>query len=230
MFATGIQAQDDTRDNEDERTLTRKGPNTKHYFNAEFGLSNYLKNGKFPDATNEIYTVKPFGSWSFGMTSLNRTRIAGPISIDWGANISWYNYKFQDATTRLIKDTDEAVFFTDTNGFSSYKRSKLTISYLNIFLIPMIVTDGSGKSKGFRIGAGPFAGYRIGSKTKTKFDNGKKNKDKVKSNFYLNNVRYGVRGQLGWGSTDLYFTYDMSTLFQENRGPELNPFNFGIIF
>ena len=56
--------------------------------------------------------------------------------------------------------------------------------------------------------------------------------DKVKThthdNFYLNNLRYGLRLQLGLRGTDIFFNYDMNDLFIENKGPKLNAFSFGI--
>jgi hypothetical protein len=60
--------------------------------------------------------------------------------------------------------------------------------------------------------------------------NGDKEKSREKNNFYLNNVRYGGRLLLGFGEVDFFINYDLNTLFAENRGPELNPFSFGINF
>ena len=75
-----------------------------------------------------------------------------------------------------------------------------------------------------------YAGYRIASYTKyvTKED-GDKEKDKDKDGFYLNNFRYGVRGQIGFRGIDIFFNYDLNELFADNRGPELNAFSFGVV-
>jgi len=84
--------------------------------------------------------------------------------------------------------------------------------------------------KGFRIGGGAYAGYRLWSRTKVKYtENGSKQKDRSTSNFYLNDFRYGVRGQIGIGGFDVFFMYDLNEMFQANSGgPVLSRYQFGI--
>ena len=60
-------------------------------------------------------------------------------------------------------------------------------------------------------------------------EDGDKEKDKDKDGFYLNNFRYGVRGQIGFRGIDIFFNYDLNELFADNRGPELNAFSFGVV-
>ena len=55
-------------------------------------------------------------------------------------------------------------------------------------------------------------------------------KDKDRDNLYLNNLRYGIRLQLGVRSTDFFFNYDLNELFATDKGPKLNAFGFGVIF
>ena len=82
--------------------------------------------------------------------------------------------------------------------------------------------------KGIRLGAGVYGGYRIWSRTKYVFNDGKA---KSTGNYQLNNLRYGIRGQLGFSGIDLFVEYDLSQVFQENRGaPELNRIQFGVTF
>ena len=223
----------------DENNEEKRRKSSKSFVNFDIGVNNYLQNGKFPDATDEQFTIKPFGSWYVALASVHRNTIAGPLYLETGGSLSWYNFKFQDAMTRLDKDTDQTLFIQDPNGFNEYIKSKLTVSYINVFLMPglHLGKDSKGRpawkhnqDKGVRIAVGPYAGYRIGSYTKVVFDNGAKQKDRTRNNYYLSNLRYGIRAQLGWNGTDLFFNYDMNTLFEEGKGPELNPFSFGIIF
>ena len=228
MVAASVQAQDDENDRDNERDRGRRS--SRHYVNVEFGLNNFLTpSGQFPDGNNEQYTLKPVGSYSFGLSTMNRSQIGGPIFVDWGLNLTWYRYSFQDPKTRIAKGADMVEFTVDPNNYTDYRRSLLRTTYVNAFLVPMIITEPRD-DESFRFGAGIYAGYRLGSKSKTVYDTEKKQKDKVKSNFYLNNFQYGIRAQVGWRSVDLFATYNMSTMFQENRGPELYPFGFGIIF
>lgn len=86
-------------------------------------------------------------------------------------------------------------------------------------------------SESFRIGLGPYAGYRIDSYTKLQYkEEGEKRRERNHDPFYLNNIRYGLRFQIGFRDTDLFFNYDMNELFASGKGPKLNAFSFGITF
>jgi hypothetical protein len=224
--------------------IERRTWGTRHAFNLEFGLTNWLENGKFPDANNAQYTIKPWGSWFVGLASTHKTSVGGPLFVEWGGNFTWFNWKFDDTETRITKEATETVFTTDNtvNGI----KSKLSASYINAHFVPMldfsygrrrVKTYEKGslrvtkyKRRGFRIGAGGYAGYRLGSHTRVVYkDGGDKEKDKENSNFFMNNFRYGIRGQIGYKGYDFFVNYDLNEVFSDNRGPSLNAISFGII-
>ena len=178
---------------------------------------------------------------------INRTHIRGPFNLEWGGGVSWYNFKFENADNRIDKTNTSTIFFTDQRDISSIK-SKLTATYLNVSLVPMLdfgrptrvytswrhgndfFEFDRKRKRGFRIGAGGYAGYRLASHSKIVYeDTGDKEKEKETSNFFLENFRYGIRGQLGFARVDLFVNYDMNELFSEGRGPELNALSFGFI-
>lgn len=207
-------------------------------FNFDLGTNNYVSDGKFPDRDDAAHAVRPWGSWYVAASSIQRTRVTKKIFLEWGLGISWYNFKFQDDNIMILKDDDGVTFVRD-NTYDSYKKSKLTASYVMASLIPVIdfgdnnrkprVWEGYGDS--FRIGIGPYVGYRLGSHSKIVYkDDGDLEKDKNRDSFYLNNLRYGARLQIGYRSTDLFFNYDINELFSAGKGPKLNAFSFGVIF
>jgi len=236
--------------NEDWNKRHRNHWNRRNYhsFNMDWGTNNYLSNGKFPDQTNEPYSVRPWGSWYVALNSVERTHVGGKLFLEWGLGVSWYNFKFQNDQTLLSKN-DNGVIFADDGRNLDFIKSKLTAAYLNASFVPVIdfgrggkkttVFDGSrvdfssrgNHSSSFRIGVGPYAGYRIDSYTKQVYkDQGEKHKERDHDNFYLNNIRYGMRVQMGFRDVDLFFNYDMNNLFVDNKGPKLNAFSFGVTF
>ena len=46
----------------------------------------------------------------------------------------------------------------------------------------------------------------------------------------MNNFRYGIRLQLGFKNTDLFFNYDLNPQFAKGKGQTLNAFSFGFSF
>ncbi len=211
---------------------------TRHSFNFDLGTNNYLENNKFPDAEGSLYTVRPWGSWYVGFNSVMRTRVSTKLFFEWSLGVSMYNFKFQEANT-VITETVNGVIFTEDPRDLSFVKSKLTASYVNASFIPMIDFGGDNRksrfwnshNSAFRIGAGPYVGYRLESHSKLVYkEEGDKEKEKNNDNFYLNNVRYGIRMQIGVRSADFFFNYDLNELFVANKGPKLNAFSFGVIF
>lgn len=213
-----------------------RGRRTRNSFNVDVGTNNFLSNGQFPDQNNSLYAVKPWGSWYIALNSIYRTRMANKFFLEWGGGVSWYNFKFQHSDVAMGKDNTGVLFNVDPRNFS-YNKSKLTAAFVNISVVPVLdfggnrrkpsFFDGRGAS-GFRIGLGPYASYLIDSYSKQVYNDRKK--EVHHDNYYLNNLRYGLRLQVGFNDVDFFFNYDMNTLFVENKGPQLNAFSFGISF
>ena len=229
-----------TSSTENATPSRRKKDRTDNMLSFDFGLNNYLSNGKFPDEENALYAVKPVVSWYVALGLLNKTHVSGPLFLDWGANVSWYNFKFQNERTRIEKTDTDIRFYEDASVVNPIK-SKLVVPYLNVSLVPMLQFGKRGqnnwfvldrdKGSGFRVGAGVYAGYRLGSRAKYVFnENDDRERMKDRTNFYVNNWRYGVRFQLGIDAFDLFANYDLNELLVDGRGPELNAFSFGIVF
>jgi hypothetical protein len=224
---------DDDNDNDDDRKRSYR--RTTHVFDIDLGLNSYLEDGKFPDEEGQPYAVRPWGSWNIGLTSVLRTRFTRHFAMQWGLGVSWNNFKFQNDKTVVVKDEDGVTFEEDYRDVS-FVKSKLGVTYLNVSAIPTLTFGGhridrrwKSYSSGFRIGAGPYVGYRIGSSTKLVYEeDGDRHRDRTRDNFYLNNLRYGVRLQIGIRSADFFFAYDMNELFAAGKGPKLNAFSFGI--
>ncbi len=252
LWENKIDKSEENQDDEEmEYAYQRKprrfsGSKTSFVSVFDFGINNYLEDGKYPDDNNQQYTVRPWGSWYVAIMPTFQTHIAGKFSLDYGGGISWYNFKFQDPRTKLIKGED-GVIFDQWDVELQASKSKLTVVHLNAHFIPMfdfgyetntkVYDDGFVQKKtrfrrnGFRIGAGAYIGTRIDSWQKLVWrSTGQKSKLREKDNFYLNNLRYGARFILGYGEVDIFVNYDMSTIFAENRGPELNAITFGFSF
>jgi hypothetical protein len=233
-----VESWGDDDDDDDEWKERRYRHRTRHTMNFDFGTNNYLEEGDFPDANGSQYAIRPWGSWYIGVNSVLRTQVSNKFFIEWGAGVSWYNFKFQDDNTVMTQDSTGVSFGADPRDLS-YKKSRLMVCYLNASIVPMFDFGGYNRkarfwgsnNSNFRIGVGPYVGYRIDSSHKLVYkEDGDKEKDKEKDDFYINNLRYGIRMQIGVRSADFFFNYDLNELFVENKGPKLNAFSFGVIF
>lgn len=212
--------------------------------NFEYGFAYFLTNGKFP-SSSELFRVKPSSTY-VGIMWNSTSYIHDLFYIDWGVGLNWLNYKFDNPATRLDPSGGQLNFFEATN--ISPIKSKLKITYLNFNVVPLIdfnrgrrqvrtITEDNihrvtfSRKRGFRIGLGGYLSYRLSQKAKYVYwRNGSRKKDKEKSGLFLNDFRYGARLQIGIHGFDMFVNYDLSELFEDGRGPELNPVSIGIIF
>lgn len=227
------------QEEEDNQKRKKYKLGTHHDFSIDLGINNWVQDGEFPNDNNELYAVRPWGSWYVALNSVNDTHITGPLHVEWGLGVSWYNFKFENEATR-IEEGNNTVLFSEASPEINSDKSKLTASYLNASLVP-VLRLGGGKHRnhhswrhwhgskhedGLRIGAGIYAGYKLASYTKTIIED---DKNRDHDGYFLENVRYGARFQMGFRGIDIFANYDLNEMFVKNKGPELNAFSFGVI-
>lgn len=171
--------------------------------------------------------VKPWGSWYVGLNSTGTWKPSKNFHLKSSLGVSWYNFKLEDRDLIAIK-TPDGIEWQEFNEGTGTK-SKISASFVNFTLVPSIQTNDGN----LRIGAGGYVGYRIGGRGKFVYDDaeGEERKLYEKSNMYIENFRYGLRGEIGVGKEiDLFFNYDLNDLFQPGKGPEMQAMSFGVIF
>ncbi len=243
--------EDEWRRDDDFRSysyIDRNVDRTDNTFNFELGTNNWLIDGTdFPNETNEPFSVRPWGSWYVGLSNINKTWVGGPLFVEWGFGVSWYNWKFEDDAVQALEGADSVEFITQFAPDINPEKSKLSATYLNFSVVPIFdlaqgrrkvnaLERGSfrvkrSRKQGLRFGVGGYAGYRLGSRSKFVYkDAGNKEKDINRDNFYLTNFRYGIRAQMGYKGVDFFANYDLNEVFAQGKGPKLNAISFGIIF
>ena len=222
LLIAGAQAFAGNNSSDDDRTSYRS---THFDFRLDFGLNNYLENGEFPDVNNRNYSVKPWGSWYIAAGPDNFTRIAKPLYLNWGADVAWYNFKFENPGVTIIKEAGGITYLPIDGTDINPVKNKLTAVYLDVYMVPTLylgrdsyIRNGhfmNEKNNGFRLGIGGYAGYKIDSYSKyiVKDPEGDKRRDRNHSGFFLNNLRYGLRLQIGVNDLDFFANYDLNTLF-----------------
>jgi hypothetical protein len=228
--------EDKDNDNDDDSdaniTVTRKSSikNPRKGFNINWGMNVYGQNnpGKY---NTQDYDLRKSSlryislGWVRGATIAKGENAA--MSIDFGIDFSWYNLMFNGNNT--VKTTtngnaDFPVFLADGKPIE-LEKSKLTAPFVNISLMPTVAFRSSPLQY---ISAGIYAGYRIGGYTKTKIA-GSGRKEKLKDDYGMNDFRYGIGAEVGLRNfPDLFVNYDLTDLFQTNKGPAIRMVSFGI--
>lgn len=185
--------------------------------NTELGIN-------LVNPTDEMPSIKPWGSWYYAINLEGTYKASKNFHLISSIGVNWYNFKLEDRSLIAVKNPDGIVWEEFEGGTGT--KSKISASYVNFTLVPTILTN----NQKLRLGLGGYAGLRVGGRGKFVYDDENGNKQKVfeKSNMYVENFRYGARGEVGVGDVTLFFNYDLNNLFQENLGPEVNAMSFGI--
>lgn len=223
----------DTKVRVETGTRKKSDPPFRTYFNIDLGINSYLTpEGQFPSSA-EPYATKGWGSWNVGLNWMASQRISKGFHWDLGLGVQWYNFKFENRDFQAIRG-DGSIDFIQRDDVAGFK-SKISASYLtamSLFKLDFGKMNDQGR-RGFRVAAGPYAGYRLGGTSKYVYrpeGGGGRRKINEPTGIYLNNFRYGIRGEVGVGRFNFFSTYDLNTLFQRGTGPELHPITFGVIF
>ncbi|MBE9465576.1 hypothetical protein ACFP1I_26965 [Dyadobacter subterraneus] len=211
------------------------GSSPRKGFNVSLGLNSYGSNTPMmtgsPSTENAMPDLKPWGSRYISLGYVASTTVAtgqkARLHLDFGIDFSWYNLMFQD-NMKIVKSQDMAFFepAKDDSGNLVYlKKSKFTVPYVNLSFMPTISFRKSFIS---HVSAGAYGGYRIGSYSKT-IQEGSKDKKFNRTNFFVNDLRYGLGFELGIRRfPDLFVNYDLNNLYETNRGPAVKMLSFGI--
>ena len=203
-------------------------PNFSTHFNLDLGINNFLQKGSFP-TSDQPYATKGWGSWNVGLNWMGSQRLSDRLRWNFGLGFQWYNFKFENRDFQAVRGRDQIGFVerTDVTGV----KSKLSASYLTAMTL-LKANLGKDKDKGLSLAVGPYIGYRLGGRSKFVYEESGRAADrteKINTGLYLENLRYGFRGEVGIGKHLTFFsTYDLNELFQEGKGPSLNPITFGI--
>ena len=221
----------ESKDSDDTKVVRRRRfSSPRNGFNINLGLNAYGQNttGNY---MNGDYDLNPFGSRFVSLGLVRGTPIAkgknASLGLDFGIDVSWYNLMFEGNNT-VRKDANNVGFpmvMNNQNQPIEFSKSKLVASYLNASLMPTVAFH-----KGFVsfISAGVYGGYRLGSYTKTKTA-GSGSIERLSSNYFLNSFRYGIAFELGIRRfPDLFVNYDLNSLYEDSKGPNVRMMSFGI--
>jgi len=163
-----------------------------------------------------------------------------------GMGYEFNNYRF-DKNVMITPDSNQIAGFYASDV--SMRKSKLVANYLQVPVLLEFQTNRYSKSNSFHLTAGAVFGLRVTSHTKRYFEEQNKNYElldpvsrqpvlyaespnnkKVKEwdDFHLNPFRVDATVRIGWDWINLFGTYSLTTLFRENKGPELYPFTVGL--
>lgn len=198
----------------------------------DLGVNGYLNasNGFDMPAGYNYLELNPVSSMSVGFNLFEKDLplIRNYFELVTGMGFTINNYKFAN-NTRIVNNPNQFTGIIDTQNV--FDKTKLRVSYINVPLLFEINTHAN-PNKAIHLAAGFVFGYNIGAKTKIVYEvNGKSEKSHDGNNYFINPYKCDATVRIGYGDGVMLFaSYSLTTLFRNNKGPELYPTSIGIAF
>jgi hypothetical protein len=222
-------------------TTKVKRPNLYSRRGLDFNLGlNTLVGGEpemavaYPGAPAYIpnFTLDPLGS-RYASLGISRfvTLSEGKKSafrLGYGLEIEWYNFRFDHnrIATKGPNGVQFNAIYSSTGKEIVMSKNKMSVSYLTLPIMPHFSFDK--KSAVQMVAIGGYVSYRIDTWTKA-VEEESGNLRKETTNLYVNPFRYGLRAEFALRHfPDLFFSYDLSPLFESGKSQEMRGLAFGI--
>ena len=168
--------------------------------------------GKLPENSARLDEWKS-NVWELGFSG--KTRMVGKSYVKYGFSFSWHDWTLRGKNI-INKDFlgNRQVVFLES-GYN-VKHSEWRSMFMNLPLMLQLDFSREGTDKGLTIGAGGYGGIRLYTLRELRYEdlNNESNWEYNYNNYFMNNWRYGLMAQLGYGSFKLTAQYDMNLLFR----------------
>lgn len=196
-------------------------------FGLDVGLNNYFTKNRIGQVPAENLDLKTWRSVEvtthFFPTTL-RLFGRGAVNLKSAISLNFNNLMFKKGFI-MQPDKDKLTIDPLPNDVTLTK-NKLLATYVQVPLMLNFDTNPDREKKSVKLSVGGYLGTLIGSHTKRVDMNDRK--DKVRDDFNLNPLKYGLTARFDYRCLDFYVNYNMSTLFAENQGPQTQLVSVGL--
>lgn len=113
---------------------------------------------------------------------------------------------------------------------STYKQNRMNLSFIDMPVDIRFATNTNKHNEAWLFALGFSAGLKVNDFIKTTGEDINGNNTKVKT-YYTKNLlsyHYGLRARIGYGNFCLSGYYNLTNLFENNAGPEINYYTIGL--
>ncbi len=204
-------------------------PNIPGSFMIDLGVNraidkpNNFKQGFWGSRTLNLYYQYPM---RFGRSKFSFNPGVGASMERWKFT---NNYVVADTTNNSI---DDFFLFPGSTFYKGIKKSMLIANYVEVPLEFRFDTAPEDIARSFNVAIGGRIGYLFESKMKVKYrEDGETKIIKDKQNLGLTQLRYGVYSRIGVGAFNIFGFYNLTPLFEKDKGPDkttMNNYTVGI--
>ena len=217
---------DDNKDKSEKKKNKFKG----HWAGLEFGINNFIDNKFSMTRTEgeEFMDLNTGHSWNINWNMKQYSIGFGTdrLGLITGIGLEFNNYHF-DGDNNIQELDGNIAIKNDYPG--SLNKSKLKTTFLRVPLLLELQLLDAKRSKRIHISAGIIGGLKLGSHSKVIYKvDGNKQKDKIRDDFNINPLRYGLTARVGYRALNIFGNYYLTPFFEKDDDPELYPVSIGL--
>ena len=201
-----------------------------HWAGFGIGVNGWLSNSKIEMPKSQNYMELNYGkSLNFQLNPFEKDIhiYKNYVNLVVGLGFEWNQYEFRNKT-KLNADSSYTHGVIDSTNAFSYTKNRLKTTFVNIPVLLEFNTNKNPK-KSFHIAFGVIGGYKLGSRTRQILEQNKNDIKLIrKDNYNINSFRVNAHASVGYHNVTLFADYALTPLFENGRGPQLNPFTIGV--
>jgi hypothetical protein len=216
---------------DDDNDKEKDSPSYKHWKGFSMGVNGYFNadggiNMKQPNDYMELNYARSF-NFQFNLIERQFDLVQNYVKVVTGFGFDYHLYEFANRTT-LNPDSSYTWGTIAAQDGTNYLKNKLRATYIQVPLLLEFNTSNDPE-KTFHIGVGVVGQYLISSRTKQVIEDNKNESTKWrKDNYNLSPFGAKAHVNLGYRAWTIFGEYNLTSLFNPGKGPELYPFTAGI--
>ena len=197
-----------------------------------FGLNNAIIDGQ--SLGDSPYKIGGSGFVELGWNW--KTRLGNSVNsprLKYGFMFQWNKYELKDNKILVQNgNTTSLETFSSKLKQSEFRNTNLVFP-LYFEFGPMKKVEKKDRvryinNNKFKFGIGAYGGFNLGSQLKLRYkEDGERVKQKIRQDFNVNTIIYGLGAYVGVGDLSLYAKYDLSETFK-NQTIKQNNFSLGV--
>jgi hypothetical protein len=217
-----------------DTTITKRTPNKKnfnHWAGFSVGVNGLLTpDGGFTQPTKYNYLDQNYSrsiNFQLNFFQHNFHIYKNYVNLVTGFGIEWRRYMLDNKTT-LDADSSFTWGTIDSTNKITYNKNVFKSTMLQV---PLLLEFNTSKkaSKSFHIAVGAIGQFMVNSKTKQKLEiNGDSYTKIRKDNYNMTPFQVKAHASIGYRSFTMFGEYNITPLFDSNKGPEVYPFVIGV--
>ncbi|MCF8373293.1 MAG: hypothetical protein K9H64_16860 [Bacteroidales bacterium] len=188
-----------------------------HWHGFEFGFNGLIDADNKMPSSDAPFAINMARSWTFGLNLFQKDipLIKDNFGLVGGLGMQWRNYHFEN---NVEPEKVDGQLIWNPNEKHEFTKNRLQATYLTGVIAMEFQTPVGNSEHEFFVMAGAYGNYRMGSNLKQRWnEDGNKEKNKIRDDFYLNDLEYGLTGRIGIGKINFFANYSLTPLFKEDK-------------